>query len=138
MITGLVMVWIWCSSCLRIKVFCSGTQNYFEIPNTSNSQRIRCSYGSYYFWLCMLLKNCRYSSTVTASFPNPCDKPVGQICFSVSRNNNYKIRSLFIENLISAPHVIYFFKYLFDNLNWKKVWLLQQKFFLTNMERSVF
>ncbi len=55
--------------------------------------------------LCMLLKNRRYSSTVTASFPNPCDTPVGQICFSESRNKNYKIRSLFLENLISAPHV---------------------------------
>ncbi len=67
--------------------------------------------------LCMLLKNCRYSSTVTGSFPNPCDTPVGQICFSESRNKNYKIRSLFLENLISAPHVIFFFNNLFDNLN---------------------
>ncbi len=55
--------------------------------------------------LCMLLKNCRYSSTVTASFLNPCDTSVGQICFSASGNKNYKIRSLFLENLISAPHV---------------------------------
>ncbi len=30
MITGLVMVWFWCNSCLTIKVFCSGTQNFFR------------------------------------------------------------------------------------------------------------
>ncbi len=112
MITGSVMVWFWCSSCLTIKVFCSGTQNYLEIPNTRNSQRVRCSSG-----LCMLLKSCRYSSAVTASCPNPCDTPVGQMCFSESRNKNYKIRSLFLENLISAPHVTFFLNNLFDNLN---------------------
>ncbi len=86
-----------------------------EIPNTRNSQRIVCSSG-----LCMLLKNCRYSSAVTAPSPNPCDTPGGQMCFSESRNKNYKIRSLFLENLISAPHVTFFLNNLFDNLNWKK------------------
>ncbi len=48
MIIGLVMVWFWCSSCLTIKVFCSGIQNFFR--NTCNSKRIGCSYGSYSFW----------------------------------------------------------------------------------------
>ncbi len=42
------------------------------------------------------------------------------MCFSESRNKNYKMRSLFIENLISAPHVTFFGNNLFDNLNWKK------------------
>ncbi len=45
------------------------------------------------------------------------DTPVGQICFSKSRKKNYKIRSLFLENLISAPHVTFFWNNLFDNLN---------------------
>ncbi len=36
------------------------------------------------------------------------DTPVGQMCFSESRNKNYKMRSLFLENLISAPHVTSF------------------------------
>ncbi len=87
--------------------------------------------------LCTLLKNCRYSSTVTASFLNPCDTSVGQICFSASGNKKYKIRSLFLENLISAPHVKLFWNNLFDDLNWKKVWSLQQKFFLTNKVKEV-
>ncbi len=59
------------------------------------------------------------------------------MCFSASGHKNYKIRSLFLENLISAPHVSFFLYNLFDNLNWKKVWSLEQKFFLTNKVKEV-
>ncbi len=107
----------------------------YQIPITSKEFAV--VMGAIPSGLCMLIKNCRYSSTVTASFPNPCDTPVGQICFSESRNKNYRIRSLFLENLISAPHVKHFWNNLFDNLNWKKVWSLEQKFFLTNKVKEV-
>ncbi len=96
----------------------------YQIPITSKEFAV--VMGAIPSGLCMLLKNCRYSSTVTASFPNPCDTPVGQICFSESRNKNYRIRSLFLENLISAPHVKHFWNNLFDNLNWKKSMVFNQ------------
>ncbi len=99
--------YFWCSSCLTIKVFCSGIQIFFskyQIPVTPKELAV--VMGAIPSGLCMLLTNCRYSSTVTPSFPNPCDTPVGQICFSASRN---KDKEFYL-----------FFYNLFDSLNWTK------------------
>ncbi len=62
----------------------------YQIPVTP--KEIAVVMGAIPSGLCMLLKNCRYSSTVTPSFLNPCDTPVGQMCFSASRNKDYNIR----------------------------------------------
>lgn len=85
----------------------------------------------------MLFKNCNFSSVSAVSFPKPCDTSVGRICFSESKAKNYKIRSLFLKNLISVPPVISFWNNLFVNLNWKQIWTLQQKFFLTNKVKEI-
>jgi len=55
------------------------------------------------------------------------------------RKKNYKVRVLFLENIISAPAAVSYWNGLFDNLNWQKniVHRLQQRFLLTNKIKEI-
>lgn len=80
---------------------------------------------------CMLFKNSNYSPLKKAYFPEPIDTTIGKICFSTKKARNNKVRSLFIEKVTSLSPVISYWN-SFRNFNWKKIWSLQQKYFITN------
>lgn len=56
---------------------------------------------------------------------------------SLKKGRNYKVRVLFLENIISAPPAISYWNRLFDNLNWKNIWSIQHRFFLTNKVKEI-
>ncbi len=61
----------------------------------------------------------------------------GSICFSGLKPNNYKVRSLFLKEIISTPYVIFYWNSFFNNVNWTQVWSLPQKFLLTNKVKEI-
>uniref|UniRef100_A0A9J8BAW3 Reverse transcriptase domain-containing protein n=1 Tax=Cyprinus carpio carpio TaxID=630221 RepID=A0A9J8BAW3_CYPCA len=85
----------------------------------------------------MLFKSSVYTSTLSVCPPRPEHTSVGTICFSGSKPNNYKIRSLFLRDIISTPYVISYWNSFFNNVNWTKVWSLPQKFLLTNKVKEI-
>lgn len=87
--------------------------------------------------ICMLFKNYKQSTTINTAFPEPVDTAIGQICFSGNKDRNKKVRSLFTEDMISISPAISYWNNLFKNLKWKKIWSLQQKYFLTNKVKEV-
>ncbi len=62
---------------------------------------------------------------------------VGSICFSGLKPKNNQIRSLFLKEIISMPHVIFYRNNIFNNVNWAQVWSLSQKFLLTNKVKEI-
>ncbi len=83
----------------------------------------------------MLFKNSNYSPLKKASFPEPIPHTtIGKICFSTKKDRN---RSLFIEKITTLSPVISYWNGLFRKLNWKKIWSLQHKYFLTNKVKEV-
>ncbi len=72
-----------------------------------------------------------------ASFLDPIYTTIGKICFSTKKDRNYKFRSLFIEKITTVSPVISYWNGLFRNSNWKKIWSLQHKYFLTNKVKEV-
>ncbi len=53
--------------------------------------------------ICMLFKNSNYSPLKKASFPEPIDTTIGKLCFSTKKDRNFKIRSLFTEEITIVP-----------------------------------
>uniref|UniRef100_A0A3P9LWP5 Reverse transcriptase domain-containing protein n=1 Tax=Oryzias latipes TaxID=8090 RepID=A0A3P9LWP5_ORYLA len=68
---------------------------------------------------------------------DPTKIEIGQICFSSSRNTNRRIRSLFQKDVVSIPYVVSFWNNLVYHLEWKKIWNLPAKYFLTNKVKEI-
>lgn len=69
------------------------------------------------------------------SLPNPVDTIVGKICLTNYKNSNKNICGLF--QLLSVPHVVSYWNAFVTDINWKKVWTIPNKFFLTNKVKEV-
>jgi len=85
----------------------------------------------------MLFQSSACTSTLSVCPTRPENTYVGNICFCGLKPNNYKIRSLFLREIISTPYVIFYWNSFFSNVNWTQVWSLPQKFLLTNKVKEI-
>lgn len=86
----------------------------------------------------MLFKSNMSVSVPDIPFTDVTDSPVGNVCFNPSGcKNNRKIRALFQGNIVSVPPAISYWNSRVNNLCWKKIWSLPQKFFVVNKVKEV-
>ncbi|XDV48695.1 hypothetical protein PO909_018079 [Leuciscus waleckii] len=77
----------------------------------------------------MLFKG--HNSFLTSSeipLPDPADMYVGRTCFKSTLKNNRDIRFLFLNDSVSTSHVVTKWNALVENISWKKVWTLPNKY----------
>lgn len=88
--------------------------------------------------VCMLFKQQRRLDYNHLPPFTPIHSFVGEICFSSHyRNNNKPIRALFQKDIVTQPKVISYWNRFVNDVNWKKVWLLPNRFFVTNKIKEV-
>lgn len=86
--------------------------------------------------LCMLFKN----NTLILRYdplPEPVKTPIGEICFTGKKSHSYKVRALLVESIACTPSVVSYWNSFFDNLNWKPIWSMQYKLFVTNKVKEI-
>lgn len=71
------------------------------------------------------------------SLPDPSDTFVGRIYFDSTLKNNRNIRSLFLKNDVSIPHAVSKWNSLVENILWKKVCTLPNKYLLVNKVKEI-
>ncbi len=54
-----------------------------------------------------------------------------------NNNNNKAIRLLFQKEFVSKPSAIFYWSKFIGNINWKKVWLLPNKYLITNKIKEI-
>lgn len=62
--------------------------------------------------------------------PDPCESAISKICFSISCHNNRKIRQLFMQDLISIPHVVSYWNGVLGRIPWTSIWTVPTNFVL--------
>lgn len=87
--------------------------------------------------VCMLFKAQPRINPSQMSLLNPLCMSVGKICFSKTPGNNRHIRALLQKDVTSRPYVITFWSNFVDNIAWKKVWLLPNRYLITNKVKEV-
>ncbi|XDV33381.1 hypothetical protein PO909_003805 [Leuciscus waleckii] len=86
----------------------------------------------------MLFKG--HNSFLTSSeipLPDPTDTYIGRICFKSTLKNNRGIRLLFLNDSVSTSHVVTKWNALVENISWKKVWTLPNKYLLVNKVKEI-
>lgn len=68
---------------------------------------------------------------------DPCETFIGKYCLIDHSKNNKRIRSLFQNDLVSIPYVISYWDGFIEGIDWKKVWILSNKYLLTNKVKEV-
>lgn len=85
-----------------------------------------------------LLKNSGDSLLSSTSWLHPCETVIGKICFLSSPSlRNRKIRQLFQNDIITVPSIISYWSNCFNDIPWKKVWSLSNKYLITNKVKEV-
>uniref|UniRef100_A0A3B3I0R1 Reverse transcriptase domain-containing protein n=1 Tax=Oryzias latipes TaxID=8090 RepID=A0A3B3I0R1_ORYLA len=87
--------------------------------------------------LCMLFRGFYSAHPLTLHPPDVLKSPLGSFCFTSAKQLNSKIRALFQDNLVSVPSAIFYWANFTSNIDWKKVWSLPQKYFLTNKVKEI-
>ncbi len=63
---------------------------------------------------------------------------VAEFVFHLAKNNNNKaIRLLFQKEFVSKPSAIFYWSKFNGNINWKKVWVLPNKYLITNKIKEI-
>ncbi len=87
----------------------------------------------------MLFKG--YNSALTSSempLPDPVDTYVGGICFKSTLKNNRNIRFLFLNDYVSTPQAVSKCNRSVENILWKKVWTLPNRYLLVNKVKEIY
>ncbi len=86
----------------------------------------------------MLFKG--YNSALASSempLPDPVDTYVGGICFKSTLKNNRNIRCLFLNDYVSTPQAVSKWNRSVENIFWKKVWTLPNRYLLVNKVKEI-
>ncbi len=86
----------------------------------------------------MLFKG--YNSALASSemsLPDPVDTCVGGICFKSTLKNNRNIRFLFLNDYVSTPQAVSKWNRSVENILWKKVWTLPNRYLLVNKVKEI-
>ncbi len=86
----------------------------------------------------MLFKG--YNSALASSempLPDPVDTYVGGICFKSTLKNNRNIRCLFLNDYVSTPQAVSKWNRSVENILWKKVWTLPNRYLLVNKVKEI-
>uniref|UniRef100_A0A3P9L5I7 Reverse transcriptase domain-containing protein n=1 Tax=Oryzias latipes TaxID=8090 RepID=A0A3P9L5I7_ORYLA len=62
---------------------------------------------------------------------------IGKTCFTRTSTRNKKIRSLFQKDIAVVPYVTHYWRKFAPDIEWKKVWTLSSKYFISNKPRDV-
>lgn len=95
-------------------------------------------FGAISSGVCMLYRAQPRLDTQQLTLLSLTDTSVGKICFSCNNGKNNKlIRSLFKKDIITVPYVVPYWNKFVQNIDWKKVWLLPNRYLLTNKIREI-
>uniref|UniRef100_A0A9J8ACX2 Reverse transcriptase domain-containing protein n=1 Tax=Cyprinus carpio carpio TaxID=630221 RepID=A0A9J8ACX2_CYPCA len=106
--------------------------SYFNLP--VSPKEFASVIGAISLSVVSLCRGISYSKRV--SLLQVADTICGKVCFSTSKNNK-AIRSLFQKELVSKPHVISYWSRFIGTINWNKVWLLPNKYIITNKVKEI-
>lgn len=84
-----------------------------------------------------MLHRCSHSAPLQVTPPDVLHSSLGNVCFSSHKSINTKIRSLFQDAMVSVPSAIFYWANFVTDIEWKKVWTLPQRFFLTNKIKEI-
>ena len=94
-------------------------------------------FGAISSGICMLFKSQPRVEPHQLSLLSLSDTAIGKICFSCNHGNNNLIRSLFKRDVTSVPYVILYWNRYVEDIDWKNVWLLPNRYLLTNKVREI-
>lgn len=84
----------------------------------------------------MLIKSAFTPPPGAITVSNIVESYVGKICFS-SHKHNKNIRALFQKELVTIPYVVSYWNTLVEDINWKKIWIIPNRYLITNKVREV-
>ncbi len=87
--------------------------------------------------LSMLFRCSDSSPPLSFNPPHVSQSSIGNVCFSSGKLLNPRIRALFQNGLISTPPAKFYWDNFVSDIEWKKVWTLPHKFFLTNKVKEI-
>ncbi len=88
--------------------------------------------------ICMLFKQQKRLNYQQFPQLSPNHSPIGKICFSYHCNNyNRSIRALFQKDVASKSNAIVYWNQFVSDVDWKKVWLLPNRYLLTNKVKEI-
>jgi len=85
----------------------------------------------------MLFRCSSRLAPTSVSLPNVAESPVGKICFSQLPHNNKNVRALFQKEIVSIPNVTFYWNQFVNTIDWKKVWMIPQRYLLVNKVKEV-
>ncbi len=95
-------------------------------------------FGAISSGVCMLFKSQPRVKTRQLPLLSLTDTTIGKICLSCNHGKNNKlIRFLFKRDVITVPYVVSYWNKYVVHINWKKVWLLPNRYLLANKVREI-
>lgn len=88
--------------------------------------------------VCMLFRNQKRLDVHKLTCISPTDTLTGKLCLSShSVNNNRCIKIMFQRDVATLPCVVPYWNRFVDDIPWKKVWLLANRYLITNKVKEI-